>query len=65
MVLLRIPKAVHPMTGIDGIKYQAIDGEGGRGVFDLAKVEIEFSVVSDRGECQLPDAFYLIKKYRS
>ena len=31
----------------------------------LAKVEIEFSVVSDRGECQLPDAFYWIKKYCS
>ena len=23
---------------------------------------MEFSVVSDRGECQLPDAFYRIKK---
>ena len=28
------------------------------GVFDLAKVEIEFSVVSDRGKCQVMDAFY-------
>ena len=37
----------------------------GAGVFDLAKVEIEFSVVSDRGECQLPDAFDRIKKYCS
>ena len=34
-------------------------------VFDLAKVEIEFSVVSDREECQLPDAFYRIKNYFS
>ena len=39
--------------------------KGGRGVFDLGKVEIEFSIVSDRGECQLPDAFYQIKKYCS
>ena len=39
--------------------------KGAGGVFDLAKVEIEFSVVSDRGECQLPDAFYRIKKYCS
>ena len=37
----------------------------GPGVFDLAKVEIEFSVAPDRGECQLPDAFYRIKKYFS
>ena len=35
------------------------------GVFDLAKVEIEFFIVSDREECQLPDAFYRIKKYCS
>ena len=34
---------------------------GERGVDDLGKVE--FSIVSDRGECQLPDAFYRIKKY--
>ena len=35
------------------------NGEGDRGsqVTDLAKVEIEFSIVSDRGECQLPGAF--------
>ena len=26
------------------------------------KVKIEFSVVPDRGECHLPDAFYQIKK---
>ena len=32
------------------------------GVKKLAKVEIEFSIVSDRGECQLPDAFHWIKK---
>ena len=25
MVLLRIPTAVQPMTGIEGFKYQAID----------------------------------------
>ena len=35
--------------------------KGARGVDDLGKVKIEFSVVSDRGECQLPDAFYRIK----
>ena len=34
-------------------------------VFDLGKVKIEFSVVSDRGDCQPPDAFYCIKKYCS
>ena len=27
--------------------------------------EIEFSIVSDRGECQLSDAFYRIKIYCS
>ena len=37
--------------------------KGGRGVFNLANVEIEFSIVSDRGECQLPDVFNRIKKY--
>ena len=26
MVLLRIPTAVQPMTGIEGFKYQASDG---------------------------------------
>ena len=31
--------------------------KGAEGVFDLGKVEMEFSIVSDRGECQLPDAF--------
>ena len=35
------------------------------GVNDLVKVEFEFSIVSDRGECQLPDYFYRIKKYCS
>ena len=34
----------------------------GPGVFDLGKVKIEFSIVSDRGECQLPNAFYQIKQ---
>ena len=34
-----------------------IKGPGEGGVFDLGKVEIEFSTVSDGGECQLPDAF--------
>ena len=34
-------------------------------VFDLGMVEIEFSIVSDRGECQLSDAFYRINKYCS
>ena len=29
----------------------------GPGGFDLGKVKLEVSVVSDRGECQLPDAF--------
>ena len=37
--------------------------KGAGGVFNPAKVEIGFSFVSDRGECQLPDAFYQIKKY--
>ena len=40
-------------------------GPGGGGDFNLANVEIEFFVVSDRGECQLLDAFYQIKKYCS
>ena len=36
----------------------------GPGGFDLGKVKIEFSVTSDRKEhCQLPDAFYWIRKY--
>ena len=38
----------------------AVKGAGG--VNDPGKDKIEFSVVSDRGECQLPDAFYRIKK---
>ena len=29
----------------------------GPGVDDQGKVKIEFSIVSDREECQLPDAF--------
>ena len=37
----------------------------GPGVDDPGMVKIEFSVVSDRWECQLPDAFYRIKKYCS
>ena len=37
----------------------------GAGVIDLGKVKIELSIVSDREECQLPDAFYRIKKYCS
>ena len=36
-----------------------------KGAFDFANVEIEFPVVSDRGESQLTDAFYWIKKYCS
>ena len=40
-------------------------GPGGGGVDDPGKVEIEFTVVPDRGECQLPDTFYQIKKYCS
>ena len=28
MVLLRIPTAVQPMTGIEGFKYQASGGQG-------------------------------------
>ena len=38
---------------------------GPGGVDDPGKVEIEFTVVPDRGECQLPDTFYQIKKYCS
>ena len=41
-----------------------IKGAGG-GVDDPGKVEIEFTIVPDRGECQLPDTFYQIKKYCS
>ena len=37
----------------------------GGGVDDPGKVKIEFYVVPDKGECQLPDAFYQIKKYCS
>ena len=33
--------------------------------FDLRKVKIEVFAVSDRGECQLLDAFYWIKKHFS
>ena len=44
-------------------KYQFKGLKGTGGFFDPGKVKIEFSVVSDRGECQLPDAFYWIKKY--
>ena len=39
-----------------------VKGARGGGVDDLMKVKIEFSVVSDRGECQLQDALYRIKK---
>ena len=39
--------------------------KGAGGVDDPGKVEIEFTVVPDRGECQLPDTFYQIKKYCS
>ena len=35
--------------------------KGAGGVDSLGKVQIEFSVVSDRRECQQPDAFYRIK----
>ena len=37
----------------------------GPGVDDPGKVEIEFPADPDRGECQLPDSFYQIKKYCS
>ena len=39
--------------------------KGAGGVDDPGKVEIELTVVPDRGECQLPDTFYQIKKYCS
>ena len=39
--------------------------KGAGGVDDPGKAEIEFTVVTDRGECQLPDTFYQIKKYCS
>ena len=35
--------------------------KGGGGFDDPGKVKTEFSVVADREECQLPDAFYQIK----
>ena len=37
----------------------------GEEVDDPGKVKIELYVVSDRGECQLLDAFYQMKKYCS
>ena len=39
--------------------------KGAGGVDEPGKVIIEFSVVPDRRECQLPDAFYQIKNYCS
>ena len=36
--------------------------KGAGGVPDLGMVKIEFSIVLNRGESQLPDAFYRIKK---
>ena len=42
---------------------KGINGAGG--VPDLEMVKIELSIVLDRGEPQLPDAFYRIKKYWS
>ena len=42
-----------------------VKGAGRGGVDDPRKVKIEFSVVPGRGECQLPGAFYQIKKYCS
>ena len=44
-------------------EYLPLKGAGG--VFNLANVEIEFSIVSDRGECQLPDVSNRVKKYWS
>ena len=41
-----------------------VGGRGG-GVFALGVVKIKFAVYFDEGESQLPDAFYLIKKYCS
>ena len=56
-----VPKAIQLYCFC--LKY-ALRGPGG-GLFDLAKVEMDFSVVSDREQCQLPGAFYRIKKYCS
>ena len=42
--------------------YERFEGAGGA-VPDHGMVKIEFSIVLDRGESQLPDAFYRIKKY--
>ena len=43
-----------------------VKGAGvGVGVDDPGKVKIDFFVVPVRGKCQLPDAFYQIKKYCS
>ena len=44
---------------------QILNLRGPGGVDDPGKVEIEFTVVPDRGECQLPNTFYQIKKYCS
>ena len=46
---------------MNGMQPCKIKGAGG--VDDPGKVEIEFTVVPDSVECQLPDTFYQIKKY--
>ena len=52
-------KALHFLIFV----FKVVKGAGG--VPDLRMVEIEFYVVCDRGQPQLPDAFYRIEKYCS
>ena len=47
------------------VSFGAMLLKGAGGVPDLGMVKIEFYVVSNRGEPQLPDAFYRFKKYCS
>ena len=50
-----------PMQVCDGVTNMVML-KGAGGVDDPGKVKIKFSVVPDRWECQLPYAFYQIKK---
>ena len=52
-------------SSANSLQWAAFYLRGPGGVDDPGKVKIEFSVVSDRRECQLPDAFYRIRKYCS
>ena len=60
-LIWNLPLVTKNQQNLSGKTIYNIKGAGGGVVFDLAKAEIEFPVVSDRGECQLTDAFYWIK----